>query len=435
MRHASFIIHGILSLCVLALSGAAPARAQEPDFADTIFNEILLSEEGITAIDTVGNEWHYDFARQLFVQGSRERGAETPADVPDLESDDLPVEERCTVERRVKPLEKRSITIGIDEYVDGNILAWGRVTVKGWVRGNVKSMQKRVLVTETGQVDGDIDAPKIIIKDGGVVLGQLVEEGSVIDIEDFTPTFSPNGIIVVLSSTVFLLFLSFLIVALMPRQIDNCQSCCQSNPVKTYFLGFLFVFLLPVVMAVLSITIVGVVVVPFVPLLYLFAMILGIVSFGNRIGGRIFSKYLGGRRHISFQAMLGILVLMALWLAVAILLGAADSTSQGLGIALLVISILIWTVPVLSGIGAALLTRFGFRKHLPWSERQRQKEEPAAPTPAPPPIPEGNNIIPPIEKPRVGGFRAEPGYRRRPDPQSPLPPPPLPPETNDDDSA
>ena len=290
MRHASFIIHGILSLCVLALSGAAPARAQEPDFADTIFNEILLSEEGITAIDTVGNEWHYDFARQLFVQGSRERGAETPADVPDLESDDLPVEERCTVERRVKPLEKRSITIGIDEYVDGNILAWGRVTVKGWVRGNVKSMQKRVLVTETGQVDGDIDAPKIIIKDGGVVLGQLVEEGSVIDIEDFTPTFSPNGIIVVLSSTVFLLFLSFLIVALMPRQIDNCQSCCQSNPVKTYFLGFLFVFLLPVVMAVLSITIVGVVVVPFVPLLYLFAMILGIVSFGNRIGGRIFSK-------------------------------------------------------------------------------------------------------------------------------------------------
>ncbi|MDH4157567.1 MAG: polymer-forming cytoskeletal protein [candidate division Zixibacteria bacterium] len=436
MRHASFVIHGILSLCVLALSGAAPLSAQEPDFADTIFNEVLLSDEGITAIDSAGNEWHYDFERQLFVRGIRERGAETSVDVPDMKREDLPVEERCTVERQVKPLEKRSVTIGFDEYVDGNILAWGRVTVKGWVRGNVKSMQKRVLVTETGQVDGNIEAPEIVVKDGGVVLGHLVEEGSIIDIEDFTPAFSPNGIIVVVSLTVFLMFLSFLIVALMPKQIDNCQTCCQHNPVKTYLLGFLFVFLLPVVMAVLTITIIGVIAVPFVPLLYIFAMILGIVSFGNRIGGRIFGKYLGGRRHMSVQAMLGILVLMALWLAVAVLMGAADATSQGLGIALLVISILIWTVPVLSGVGAALLTRFGFRKHLPWSERQRQKEEPAAPTPAPPPIPEGNNIIPPIEEPRLGGFRADRGYRRpHPDLRSPLPPPPLPPETNDDDSA
>jgi hypothetical protein len=48
----------------------------------------------------------------------------------------------------------------------------------------------------------------------------------------------------------------------------------------------------------------------------------------------------------------------------------------------LVISIIISTIPVCTGVGAALLTRFGFRNYLSWKDFKTETFE----APAPPPL-------------------------------------------------
>jgi hypothetical protein len=82
---------------------------------------------------------------------------------------------------------------------------------------------------------------------------------------------------------------------------------------------------------------------------------------------------------------------MAVWALVALIMGSdyGDSSGyHGMGVFLLVISILGTTYPFLTGIGAAVLTRFGFRPYVSRSETQTTVDQ-AAPEPAPPPIPQG----------------------------------------------
>jgi len=87
------------------------------------------------------------------------------------------------------------------------------------------------------------------------------------------------------------------------------------------------------------------------------------------------------------QSMFGVTVLMGLWFVTAVLLGSGDSTTNDFGVFLLVVSILISSFPLCSGIGAALLTRFGFRECVNWKNRESENNQ-EVPSPEPPPIPE-----------------------------------------------
>jgi len=400
----------LLGLGLLTLSSPEPTYAQADDSeyvdqqGDTVFNEILLTEEGITAIDTAGYEWYYDFAEEVFVPGI------LPIDITDTRGlertnrtgDETSIEDRCTEEKEVKPFE-RSVWVGYDEYVDGDIIAYGRVTIKGWVKGDVKSLRKRVLITESGRVDGNVEAPKVIVRDGGAVLGEINEVGSPLELKDITRPFSADGLVVVLSLTAFLLFFGFLTVSLMPKQIRNFEQCLNQHKVKTFLLGLLFVILMPAILALVMITIVGLLVLPFIPLVYAFALGLGIVTFGNMLGGQFSRKYLGGEKSMLLQSMLGILLLMALWFVVAVLLGASDDVSHGFGIFFLVISILLTSFPILAGVGAALLTRFGFKEYRLFAGGREQPGASYAPAPAPPPIPDGPPLGTPPRGPMLPG--------------------------------
>ncbi|MEE8577853.1 MAG: polymer-forming cytoskeletal protein, partial [candidate division Zixibacteria bacterium] len=142
--------------------------------ADTVFQEIKLSDEGVTAVDTAGNDWYYDFTVGTFVtgvlrDGSEQRGPEGREDTGDYPA----IEVRCTEEISFKPLVSSAL-VGYDEFVDDDIIAYGRVTIKGWVKGDVTSIGKRVLVASSGRVDGDIAAPEIIVKEGGIVRGEQI---------------------------------------------------------------------------------------------------------------------------------------------------------------------------------------------------------------------------------------------------------------------
>ncbi|RKX29260.1 MAG: hypothetical protein DRP47_02170 [Candidatus Zixiibacteriota bacterium] len=359
---------------------------------DPLFDEIILTPEGVIAVDTGGLEWYYDFEADTFIEGVL-----PSADLPSPEQlmgDDMAIEDRCTEERWIGTLEK-TVLIGYDEYVDGDIVAYGRVTIRGWVKGDVKSMSGRVLITGSGRVDGNVEAPRVVVKKGGVVSGERIESESPLDLDDFTSSFSADGLVVAIVFTVSLLFFCFLFVELMPRQVRQLQDCVVKHGIKTYLLGLLFVLLLPVVIALVAITIVGLLAVPFIPLIYLGAFILGEVVFGNMIGKLVMARSIGGERNMLFQSILGVFLHMSLWSLTAILLGQQNRVAEGFGIFFLVVAIIITTFPVFSGLGAAILTRFGFRNYISWKDHRQWEGE--TPAPAPPPL----RQVPPVHPPDV----------------------------------
>lgn len=368
-----------------------------------IFTEIRLSGDGVVATDTAGIEWTYDFQAGTWLEGEGGPEGGTTADRRHPQ-DEMPIDMRATQRREVQAIEQ-SITVGYDEYVDGSIIAAGRVTIKGWVKGDVRSLNKRVLIAESGRVDGDVEAPSVVIAPGGEVLGRVTETGAPLDIGDLREAISVGSIVSVTAITLVLMFIGFLTVAVIPKPLDRFGACIAGHRVRCYALGFLFVVLLPVVIILCIITIVGILLAPFVPLIYLAAMALGFIAFAGEIGQWAMGKLARRSTSVQISTFFGLALLALLWLTVIMLLSSdGSSLLLGLGYALLVAAIGITSYPVFTGVGGALLTRFGIRDYVSWRERHVPDEVP--PAPAPPPLQEP----PPLLTPR------------------PLSPPPLPPE-------
>jgi hypothetical protein len=368
--------------CVLA-QPSAPDSSRDNDI---VFRDLRLTVEGVTGTDSSGQAWQYNFDQAAFEKSASPRSDDQirPGESGSRESADLPVEIRCTEELRLKPFE-RIVVVGSDEFVDGNISALGRVTVRGWVKGSIQSVNGPVIITESGQVNGDIRSPEINVRRGGIHLGTQNITDELQFPEGLKDSFETAGLWVVFGLSLFFLLSAFLYVTLMPRQLDNFSHCVTRYPVKSAAVGLLFVFGLPVLILLLVITLVGALVIPFVPFAYLFAITLGVVTFSRLIGSRFLRVTVGGVRPPLLEAAVGLALVMAMWTTVALLMGSSSQVAFGFGVAALVISIIISCFPICSGIGAAVLTRFGFRSHTSLRDRLTA-EQAAVPAPAPPPI-------------------------------------------------
>ena len=377
-----------LFLFTIALPCLANEEKETPQVkageAPQKFTTIRLAPEGVVAIDENGNRWIYDFDSAAFIsdqKANQENGGTEGAEAG------TPVETRAVDEKTVEPLAQ-TVVVGPTEYVAGDIIAYGRVTIRGWAKGNVQSITSRVLVTESGRVDGDITAPEILIKPGGVVMGKVNETGVSLNLKGIQQAFDFSGIIIVLAFTISLMVACFVIMTLMPRQVNVLDRCIRTYRTRSFLLGFLSLFLLPIGVVLLCITIVGILATPLVPLLIVFIFFATVTGFARTLGERALAIVLRNRpigTHLATQV--GILLFMSLWLVTAILLGAADETSQGFGVFFLVISILLNSYVLLTGLGAAILTRVGTREYLSWHERHMAAES-HVPMPAPPPIPD-----------------------------------------------
>ncbi|MCD6249527.1 MAG: polymer-forming cytoskeletal protein [candidate division Zixibacteria bacterium] len=406
----------IFGLFMILIPMSAQAQANEEPNSDqpsesvvgNTFTDIELSPEGVIAFDSADNKWIYDFELEQFVEDDRdqdETGGQRETGSREERVD--PVEVRCVEEKIVDLPALRAVYVGRDEYVDGDVLASGRVTIKGWVKGRVQSFNKTVLVTATGQVDGDIKAPEVVIKPGGVVLGEVVESPRLdIPIDRFDDQLATEGIWVVFAFTLTLTLIVFLTSSLVPRKMTNLTDCVCQYPVRSFLLGFLFLILMPAIVLLVAVTIVGILVVWLVPIAYLVALALGMGISGFQITGPLMRRHFGMNLGSVAISLSGVLMYMVAWAVVALLLGSdrdGSSGYHGLGVFMLVISILGTIYPFMTGIGAAVLTRFGFRPYVGSAEAQAQTTE-AAPVPAPPPIPEGpapvRRPLPPPEPPK-----------------------------------
>ena len=395
----------------------APRVAQEPS-SQLVFNKIELSTEGVVAYDSLGRRWYYDFNDEAFAEDRRaaardERGREPGSDEQTAD----PVEIRCTEPLYVERPSLKAVYVGLDEFVDGDIVAYGRVTIKGWVKGDVQSFNKRVLVTATGQVDGDIRAPEIEVKRGGVVLGrQIVTNPISVMPEVISTQFSAAGVWIVFGFTLALTLLVFLATSLAPRQITRVVICIREYRSRTFLLGFVLVIALPIIITLLSLTIVGVVGVALIPLACLVALAFGMAAVTRPLLKLVFGHATVDRTSLLAQSLAGVALYMAVWMLVALLLGSGGPRSElysnGLGIALLVIAIIATIYPLFTGVGAVTLTRFGFRDYVPFKERTAPEERPAT-APAPPPMPDiplrPRSVISPPPLPSAGSPSDRPG--------------------------
>jgi hypothetical protein len=374
-------------------------RAPRVQPGEILFNEIELSPQGVIAYDTLGNRWTYDFQTDEFVAGDLPGRDTRPTDIA------LPVEQRSTEQLLVKPVASY-VNVGYEQFVDGDINATGRVVVQGWVKGNIRSWQ-RVLVTPHGRVDGSIYAPQIDVEAGGIVLGTISETSNPMSV---LHDISTQYMWVVLGILGFWLIFTFVLVSLAPHQFRNIQSCVSSYQLRSFLLGLLLLLLMGPAMAVFAVTIIGLVVTIAIPFAYLLAMSLGVITFGNRLINRLMLRLFGRKQSLMFQSLVGVSLFAGVWLLVVNLLASNDPTTNNVGMILLVVVTVGSLYPVCTGLGAAFLTRFGFRPYI--SYRDRQAEKPSAP-PVPPPIPKAPPVVgpPPTPPPshRPGSAPLSPG--------------------------
>jgi hypothetical protein len=394
-----------------AVESPRPQSGSEPA---QVFVEIELTSEGTVAYDSAGGRWAYDFERLQFVpapatpetgQGRSEGGAE------DLLA---PVAERCTELKVVDNPALEAVYVNPDEYVEGDIFAYSRVTIKGWVKGSIRSVNKTVLITSTGQVDGDVEAPEVEIRTGGQVLGQVIETPVYgIPVEVITSGFSREGLWVVFGFTLALSLIAFLAVSLTPQRLAYMTDCVVNYSLKSTLVGLLFICLFAPIVSLVVITIVGILVVWLVPIAYFVSFAIGMCAIGYKIHGVAARAFGRGRADARIGSLIGIAVYMGLWALTAVIWGSDDPTlkSGGLDVWLLVISILATCYPLLVGVGAAVLTRFGSRMYESRQGMGRSKHEPA-PAPAPPPMPEAPGRFEPRTPPVTPGA----GPLGRPDP-------------------
>jgi cytoskeletal protein CcmA (bactofilin family) len=95
-----------------------------------------------------------------------------------------------TVEGRVD-LPNNEITIGTDGHVSAEVHA-KTVTVIGRVTGNVTAVD-RIEIQDSGQVDGDVRAPKLVVHEGAVVNGKIEMTGKAPAAATTKPSASPTS--------------------------------------------------------------------------------------------------------------------------------------------------------------------------------------------------------------------------------------------------
>ena len=68
-------------------------------------------------------------------------------------------------------LPECSLTVGPNGRIDADIEA-GNLTVLGHITGNIVCLE-RMRLCDTGSIDGDVRAPRVLIEDGAVVRGRI----------------------------------------------------------------------------------------------------------------------------------------------------------------------------------------------------------------------------------------------------------------------
>jgi MFS family permease len=244
------------------------------------------------------------------------------------------------------------VTIEENMKVQNVFVLRGQITINGTVEQNVVAIGGSIVLTRTAVVNGDVVALGgiIVMGKGADVHGTLTEINSSNISAAISDLLSDDWegwswLFAIFSVVVFfaILILALLIVALIPKPIQVIAETIKTNTFKVSLSGLLGLLLIVPIAVLLTISVIGIVLIPLEMILVVSAALLGFIAVSQLVGRRVLMliKRTGGG--VIRQTFWG---LITLWL-----IGWIPYVG--------------WIIKVLAvvlGLGGVIMTRFGTKE-------------------------------------------------------------------------
>lgn len=251
--------------------------------------------------------------------------------------------------------DKSIIKIGSDVTVEAGqkvrtvVAIGGQITVNGTVEKNVVAVGGSVVLTKTAVVEGNVVAlgGVIVIGRDARVDGSLTEINSSNLYETLAAALSTewegwSWIFAIISLSIFLviLVLALLTVALLPKPVRVISEAIRENTFKVVLCGLLGLVLIAPLALLLTISVVGIALIPLEVIIVACSIILGFISVGQLIGSRALHLLRRPNPGMIRETFWGLIILWIVgWIPY--------------------IGWMVKAVAIVVGLGATLITRFG----------------------------------------------------------------------------
>ena len=251
--------------------------------------------------------------------------------------------------------DKSIVKIGSDVMIESgmkvrNVVAiGGQITVDGVVDNNVVAVGGSVVLTKKAVVGGSVTAlgGVIVSARDAQVSGSMMELNSSNLYETLTAAMSAewegwSWIFAVISLAIFLaiLVVALLVVALLPKPVRIVAEAIRENTFKVVLCGLLGLVLIAPLALLLTISVVGIALIPLEVIIVVASVLLGFIAVGQLIGGSVLRLFKRPKRGIVRETFWGLIVLWLLgWLPY--------------------IGWMVKALAIVLGLGAVLITRFG----------------------------------------------------------------------------
>ena len=225
----------------------------------------------------------------------------------------------------------------------------GQITVTGTVEGNVIAMGDSVVLTRKALVKGNVVVlGGVLVKAKGAdVQGTITEINSSNISEVITHVLSDewegwSWVFAIFSLTIFfsILIIAILMVLLIPKPIQVIAASIREETMKITLWGLLGLVLVVPLAILLTVSVIGIVLIPLEMILVVVAGLLGLIAVSQLVGRKLYALFKRPGQHICRETFWGLVVLWSVgW-----------------------IPYIGWMIKVLAlmmGLGAVIYTRFG----------------------------------------------------------------------------
>jgi hypothetical protein len=259
--------------------------------------------------------------------------------------------------------------------VAGSVATWGgALEIQGTVLGDAIAIDGDVIVASSGHVRGSVLSVQGVVRTTGVINGDVLRlEGNLTPV---APVTAPARVLgtwrtvgITLGTLGILLVLGIGVLIFAGTTLDGVVEALENQLARSFLLGLAGELgLIPgmlILVAVLFLTILGILLIPFAIVAYLLAaagaLTLGFLAVSVVIGSAIArwrrSRPLTSRATMLRALMLGVFALLAPWL-----LAAAVAWQPVVAAIARIVALTITWVAVTAGLGAVLISRAGTRR-------------------------------------------------------------------------
>ena len=241
------------------------------------------------------------------------------------------------------------VTIEKGQKIRNVVAIGGQITVSGAVEKNVVAIGGSAVLTKTAVVKGNVVSlgGVIVIATDAEVGGNLTEINSSNLFETLTTALSSewegwSWIFAVISLSIFLviLVLALLIAALLPKPVRIVSEAIHENTFKVILCGILGLVLIAPLALLLTISVVGIALIPLEVIVVVCSVLLGFIAVGRIIGGKVLRLFKRPNPGIVLETFWGLLILWLIgWIPY--------------------IGWMVKASAIVIGLGAVLITRFG----------------------------------------------------------------------------